>query len=73
MRFTVSMHEIEPKALKINHKHKPQHGRPKRAELPDVSVNIGVQSINTERASFNMYETGLTNIMALNLWGCLIN
>ena len=31
---------------------KPQHGRPKRAELPDVSVNIGVQSINAEsRAS----------------------
>ena len=28
---------------------KPQRGRPKRAELPDV--NTGVLSINTERAS----------------------
>ena len=30
---------------------KPQRGRPKRAELPDVNINTGVQSINTERAS----------------------
>ena len=30
---------------------KPQHGRPKRAELPDVNINTGAQSINTERAS----------------------
>ena len=28
---------------------KPQHGRPKRAELPDVNINTGAQSINTER------------------------
>ena len=27
---------------------KPQRGRPKRAELPDVNINTGVQSINTE-------------------------
>ena len=32
---------------------KPQRGRPKRAELPDVNVNTGVQSINTERATLN--------------------
>ena len=32
---------------------KPQRGRPKRAELPDVNINTGVQSINTERASSN--------------------
>ena len=32
---------------------KPQRGRPKRAELPDVNINTGVQSINTERASLN--------------------
>ena len=31
---------------------KPQRGRPKRAELPDVNINTGAQSINTERASF---------------------
>ena len=30
---------------------KPQHGHPKRAELWDVNINTGVQSINTERAS----------------------
>ena len=29
---------------------KPQCGCPKRAELPDVNINTGVQSINTERA-----------------------
>ena len=27
---------------------KPQCGHPKRAELPDVNINTGVQSINTE-------------------------
>ena len=30
---------------------KPQRGRPKRAELPDVNINTGAQSINTERAT----------------------
>ena len=30
---------------------KPQGGCPKRAELPDVNINTGAQSINTERAS----------------------
>ena len=30
---------------------KPQCGCPKRAELPDVNINTGAQSINTERAS----------------------
>ena len=30
---------------------KPQNGRPKIAELPDVNINIGVQSIDTERTS----------------------
>ena len=32
---------------------KPQRGRPKRAELPDVNINTDVQSINSERAFFN--------------------
>ena len=27
------------------------NGRPKRAELPDVNINTGTQSINTKRAS----------------------
>ena len=30
---------------------KPQRGCPKRAELPDVNLDTGAQSINTERAS----------------------
>ena len=30
---------------------KPHYGRPKRAEPPDVNINTGAQSINTERAS----------------------
>ena len=30
---------------------KPQHGCPKRAELVDVNINTGAQSINTERVS----------------------
>ena len=32
---------------------KPQRGRPKRAELLDVNINTGAQSINTERASLD--------------------
>ena len=28
---------------------KPQRGCPKRAELPDVNINTGTQSINTDR------------------------
>ena len=31
-----------------------QRGRPKRAEQPDVDINTGGQSINTERTSLNM-------------------
>ena len=31
---------------------KPQHGCPKRAEMPDINtcINTGTQSINTEKA-----------------------
>ena len=32
---------------------KPQRRCPKRAELPDVNINTGAQSINTERASIS--------------------
>ena len=35
---------------------KPQRGRPKRAELPDVNINTGVQSINTERTTLTVRE-----------------
>ena len=34
---------------------KPQRGRPKRAEVPDLNINTGAQSINTERASLRLY------------------
>ena len=30
---------------------KPQRGRPKRAEMPDVNINTGAPSIDTERDS----------------------
>ena len=33
---------------------KPQRGCPKRAELLDVNINTGAQSINTERASLRL-------------------
>ena len=33
---------------------KPQRGRSERAELPDININTGVQSINTERASLKL-------------------
>ena len=48
---------------------KPQHGRPKRAELPDVNINTGVQSINTERASL-MILMRRRRIMAAAFPGC---
>ena len=34
---------------------KPPCGCPKRAELPNVNINTGVQSINTERASLAIH------------------
>ena len=45
---------------------KPQRGRPKRAELPDVNINTGAQSVNS--GSFFKGATGkngffLTTIM----------
>ena len=35
---------------------KPQRGRPKRAELSDVNINTGAQSINSERAFLRKRE-----------------
>ena len=32
---------------------KPQRRRPKRADLPDVNINTGAQSIDTDRASLS--------------------
>ena len=38
---------------------KPQHWCSKRAELPDVNINTGAQSINTERASLQEFSLSL--------------
>ena len=45
---------------------KPQCERPKRAELPDVNINTGAQSINTETASVSDLCTSL-QIRALHV------
>ena len=43
---------------------KPQRGRPKRAELLDVNINTGAQSINTEGASLSSkYSVSNTEAM----------
>ena len=44
-----------------SHIDKPQRGHPKRAELADVNINRGAQSINTERASLNKAGSATTN------------
>ena len=50
-----------------------QRGCPKRAELPDVNVNTGAQSINTVRVSLskkfdaNHQETSLKIALLSNL------
>ena len=31
-----------------------EYGHPKRAELPDVNINMGAQSFNTDRASLTV-------------------
>ena len=36
------------KQLSDSQINKPQHEHPKRAELPDVNINTGAQSINIE-------------------------
>ena len=41
--------------------HKPRHGYPRRAELPDVNINTGVQSIILRAYSLNpakLYSSG---------------
>ena len=44
-----------------SHIHKPQRGRPKTAELPDVNIDTGAQSIDTERASLTSIEHSFIN------------
>ena len=34
-----------------SHIDEPQRGRPKRAELPDININTGARSSDTEKAS----------------------
>ena len=38
---------------------KSQCGCPKKAELPDVNINTGAQSINTERTSLDELSNDL--------------
>ena len=45
---------------------KPQHRHPKRAELPDVNINTGTQSINTERDSLNTTILFILEYILLN-------
>ena len=47
---------------------KPQHGHPKRAELPDVNINTGAQSINSERAFLVRFHS-----TAHGFWGKALN
>ena len=46
---------------------KPQLGRPKRAELPDVNMNTGAQSSNTERASLAALIHWNTRLLILDV------
>ena len=46
---------------------KPPHGCPKRAELPDVNINTGVQSINTEGLLKSSDVDWLFDLHSLNL------
>ena len=41
---------------------KPLSGHPKRAELLDVNINKGTQSINTERASLMLCAPSVLNM-----------
>ena len=47
---------------------KPQRGRPKRAELPDVNINTGAQSIDSERASLRYQEKMYVTVRCQGNW-----
>ena len=49
-------------AVSDSHIDKPQRGRPKRAELPDVNINTGAQIVNTERPSLTMNRKNHTPV-----------
>ena len=46
---------------------KPQGGRPKRAELLDVNINTGAQSINTD-SLFMFQTTALLSISSTDVF-----
>ena len=49
---------------------KPQRGRPERAELPDVNINTGAQSITTERAWAELPDVNInTSAKSMNTEG----
>ena len=49
---------------------KPQCKCPKRAELPDVNINTGAQSINTERACLKLqhFQKFIARALQLFKW-----
>ena len=61
--LSVSCKEVgtnsESSDIQIN---EPQHGHPKRADLPDINIKTGVQSINTARASLKLVNSTLDYI-----------
>ena len=52
--------------------YKPQRGRLERAELPDVNINTGAQSINTE-SFFNMQMADMLIIRINTFFACESN
>ena len=48
---------------------KPQRGHPKRAELPDININTGVQSINTE----SLFNGGQNEMTAFHSIVCTLH
>ena len=48
---------------------RPQRGRPKRAELPDVNINTGAQSINTGLLLIDLPLTGECHFSPNQLFG----
>ena len=51
---------------------KPQRGRPKRTELPDVNINTGAQSINAERGSLKFVQISAEVAKILSKFGRVV-
>ena len=53
--------------------HKPGHGHPKRAKLPDININTSVQIIDTERASLSCPHMNFQLYPKLFQQSCFLN